>query len=265
MKTVHDNFKSFFALLKKSQNGTYDSKVRMPHYLKKDGHFNLLFAEFNVKTDLFQVPMSSAFRKEFGKVLINVPKNLKDKTIKEVRIIPKNNARFFEVQWIYEIPVQEENLNPNNVLAIDLGVDNLCTCVTNHGDAFIVDGKKIKSFNQWANKKNAYLQSIKDKQKIIRTTKNQQKLWRKRNNQVNDYINKSVRHIVDYCRNNDIGAIVIGYNKDLQKNINLGKVNNQNFVNIPIGDLRKKIMFQCQRYAITFIEQEESYTCATRY
>ena len=67
------------------------------------------------------------------------------------------------------------NLNKKNILAIDIGVNNLCTCTTSSSDSFIIDGKKLKSINQWANKKNSRLQSIKDKQKIKGTTKKQ--IW----------------------------------------------------------------------------------------
>ena len=261
MKVVDRNFKSFFALIKKAKKGDYQYKdIKLPRYLKKDGYFNLIFAEFNISNALFRVPMSPTFRKLYGKVEIKVPSNLKGKIIKEVRILPKQDARFFEIQWIYEVPHFEGSLNKNNVLAIDLGVDNLLTCTTNNGKAFIIDGRKIKSINQWANKENSRLQSIKDKQLIKKTTKAQNRLWRKRNNKINDYINKSVRYTINYCVDNDIGTIVIGYNPKIQNNINIGKSNNQNFVNIPIGIIRKKLSYLCQRYNINLIEQEESYT-----
>lgn len=261
MKVVDRNFKSFFALIKKAKKGEYQNKsINIPHYLPKDGFFNLIFSEFNVSNDKFSVPMSTIFKKLYGKVEINIPSNLKGKTIKEIRILPKDDARFFEIQWIYEISEFKGNLNKNNTLAIDLGVDNLCTCTTNSGKAFIIDGKKLKSINQWANKENSRLQGIKDKQKIKGTTKGQKKLWSKRSNKVNDYLNKSVKVIINYCLKNDIGTIVIGYNTNIQKDINLGKKNNQNFVNIPIGGLKNALIYQSERYDINLIEQEESYT-----
>lgn len=261
IKVVDRNFKSFFALIKKAQKGEYQYKdIKIPKYLPKDSYFNLIFAEFNVSKDTFVVPMSPAFKALYGKVEITIPSNLKDKLIKEVRIIPKSNARFFEIQWIYEIPEYEGNLNKNNVLAIDLGIDNLCTCATNDGRAFIIDGKRLKSINQWTNKENARLQSIKDKQKIEKTTKAQRRLWSKRNNKVNDYILKATRKIINYCIDNNIGSIVVGYNPTIQKNSNLGKTNNQNFVNIPIGNIREKLTYHCQRLNIELIIQEESYT-----
>lgn len=261
MKVVDRNFKSFFALIQMSKKGEYQYKdIKLPKYLPKDGFFNLIFSEFNTSKDKFAVPMSPAFKRLYGKVEINIPSNLKGKAIKEVRILPKDNARFFEIQWIYEIQEFQGELDKNNTLAIDLGVDNLCTCTTNDGKAFIIDGKKLKSINQWSNKENSRLQSIKDKQKIKTTTKTQRKLWSKRNNRVNDYLNKTVKIIINYCLNNNIGTIVVGYNPTIQKGSNLGKANNQNFVNIPIGNIREKLNYQSQRYDINLIEQEESYS-----
>lgn len=261
IKVVDRNFKSFFALIEVAKKGEYQYKdIKLPKYLPKDSFFNLIFGEFNASKNKFAVPMSPAFKRLYGKVEINMPSNLKGKAIKEVRILPKNNARFFEIQWIYEIQEFQGELDKNNTLAIDLGVDNLCTCTTNEGRAFIIDGKKLKSINQWVNKANSRLQSIKDKQKIKRTTKAQRRIWSKRNNKVNDYLNKTVKIIIDYCLNNNIGTIVVGYNPTMQKNSNLGKTNNQNFVNIPIGNIREKLNYQCQRYNINLIEQEESYS-----
>ena len=82
----------------------------------------------------------------------------------------------------------------------------------------------------------------------------------KRNNRVNDYLSKTARMIINYCIENDIGKIVIGYNVTFQRNSNMGKVNNQNFVNIPYGKLRDKLEYQCDMYGIEYILQEESYT-----
>lgn len=261
MKVVDRNFRSFFALINLAHKGQYQYKdIKIPKYLPKNSYFNLIFGEFNCAKEKFTVPMSPAFKRLYGKVEFNIPKNLQNRKIKEVRILPKNNARFFEVQYIYELEESQIKLNEQNVLAIDLGVDNLATCVTNEGKSFIIDGKKLKSINQWANKENSRLQSIKDKQKIKGTTKRQRKLWSKRNNKVNDYLNKTVKTIIDYCISNNIGTMVVGYNPTIQKNVNIGKSNNQNFVNIPIGNIREKLTYQCERNNIRLIEQEESYT-----
>ena len=183
------------------------------------------------------------------------------KKIKEIRIIPKFNARFFEIQYIYETETVQRDLDQNNVLGIDLGIDNLATCVSNLGNSFIIDGKKLKSINQWFNKENSRLQSIKDKQKFGKENTNLQATnWNNRNNRVNDYLNKAVNIVVNYCIDNNIGTLVVGYNPNFQNACNLGHKNNQTFTNIPFGKLINKFQSKCELNQIKIILQEESYT-----
>ena len=261
LKEVDGSFKSFFGLLKLAKNGQYDNKkIKLPKYLAKDGFTTLVIGFVRLKDDMLIVPYSNSFKKTHQEVKIKLPPVLKDKKIKEIRIIPKQHSRYFEIQYIYEVEEVQRELNENNVLGIDLGIDNLCTCVTNNGASFIIDGRKLKSINQYYNKINAKLQSIKDKQKIERTTLRQKRIARKRNNRIEDYLSKAAKIIINYCLNNDIGKMVLGYNEDFQRNSNIGSINNQNFVNIPYGKLRDKLIYLCKLYGIEFKLQEESYT-----
>ena len=260
LKEVDESFKSFFALLKLAKNGQYNGKIKLPNYLDKDGFTTLVIGFVRLKDDMLIVPYSNSFKKTHQEVKVKLPSVLKDKKIKEIRIIPKQHSRYFEIQYTYEVKEIQRELNKENVLGIDLGIDNLCTCVTNTGASFIIDGRKLKSINQYYNKINAKLQSIKDKQKIERTTLRQKRITRKRNNRINDYLSKAARTIVNYCLNNDIGKLVLGYNEDFQRNSNIGSINNQNFVNIPYGKLRDKLIYLCKLYGIEFKLQEESYT-----
>ena len=260
LKEVDGIFKSFFGLLKLAKNGQYNGKIKLPNYLDKDGFTTLVIGFVRLKDDMLIVPYSNSFRKTHKEIAIKLPPVLKGKKIKEIRIIPKQHSRYFEIQYTYEVEEVQRELNKENALGIDLGIDNLCTCVTNTGASFIIDGRKLKSINQYYNKINAKLQSIKDKQKIERTTLRQKRIARKRNNRINDYLSKAARIIINYCLNNDIGKIVLGYNEDFQRNSNIGSINNQNFVNIPYGKLRDKLIYLCKLYGIEFKLQEESYT-----
>ncbi|MEZ7718130.1 transposase [Leptotrichia wadei] len=261
LKEVDGSFKSFFGLLKLAKNGQYNFKdIKLPKYLAKDGFTTLVIGFVRLKDDILIVPYSNSFKKTHQEVKIKLPPVLKDKKIKEIRIIPKQHSRYFEIQYTYEVEEVQRELNKENVLGIDLGVDNLCTCVTNNGVSFIIDGRKLKSINQYYNKINTKLQSIKDKQKIKRTTLRQKRIARKRNNRIEDYLSKAAKIIINYCLNNDIGRIVLGYNEDFQRKSNIGSINNQNFVNIPYGKLRDKLIYLCKLYGIEFKLQEESYT-----
>lgn len=262
LKEVDGSFKSFFGLMKLAKQGKYAFKdCKLPWYLPKDGYTTLVIGFVRLNGNKLVLPFSNSFKRTHKPVEITIPPVLLDKKVKEIRIIPKANARFFEIQYIYEAECVQRNLNKNNALALDLGINNFVTAVSSNGKSFIVDGRRLKSINQWFNKENARLQSIKDKQHLGKKITNRQKtIARNRNNKVNDYLNKAARKVVDYCITNDIGTLVVGYNETFQRGSNIGKQNNQNFVNIPYGLLRSKLEYLCELNDIIFVKQEESYT-----
>lgn len=262
LKEVDSSFKSFFGLLKLAKKGKYAFKdCKLPKYLPKDGYTTLVIGFVRLNGNKLILPFSNSYKKMHKSIEITIPPILLDKKVKEIRIIPKANARFFEIQYIYKAENIQRNLNKNNALALDLGIDNLVTAVSSEGKSFIVDGRRLKSINQWFNKENARLQSIKDKQHFgKKPTKRQKTIARCRNNKVNDYMNKAARKIIDYCITNDIGILIVGYNETFQRNSNIGKQNNQTFLNIPYGKLREKLEYLCELNDIVFVKQEESYT-----
>lgn len=261
LKEVDGCFKSFFGLLKLAKKGKYDYKsIKLPGYLPKDDFTTLIIGFVRLNENELILPFSNTYKKDHGQIKVTIPPILKDKNIKEIRIIPRFKARYFEIQYTYEVEEIQSDLDNNKALAIDLGLDNIATCVTTDGQSFIIDGRKLKSINQWYNKENSRLQSLKDLRGIKFVTKKQYLLTNKRNNRVNDYINKTCRKIINYCIDNNIGNLVIGYNETLQKNINIGRKNNQNFVNIPVGNIKEKSEYLCKLYGIKFTKQEESYT-----
>ena len=174
----------------------------------------------------------------------------------QVRIIPQ--ATCYVVEVIYEKKEQDLNLDKNNVLSIDFGLNNLCTCISNVGTTpFIVNGKIIKSFNQWYNKRKARLMSyIGDKgiSNRLRQLNNYRNFW------IDDHIHKISRIIVNHCIDNNIGSLVIGLNKGWKNRISLGKKTNQKFVEIPFSKLIDKISYKCKLVGISFQVNEESYT-----
>ena len=265
LRVADRSFRSFFSLLKKSKNGGYDGKrIRIPHYRKKGGLFNLILStnSISIKDGKFRIPMSRKFvalHPAIKPIVIPFPERLKDKTIKEVRIIPFDNGKHFKVQYVYEVTDENKKMNKDNALAIDLGVNNLATCVSAVGTPFIMDGRKLKSINHQWNKEKAHLQSIAKKQgKDVTSRLNI--ITEKRNNRVRDIIRKTARYIADYCIEKDIGSVFVGYNSDFKRSTDMGDANNQNFVQIPFGQFRQQLAFLCWKYGIDYIEQEESYT-----
>ena len=236
LKEVDGSFKSFFGLLKLAKKGKYSFKdCRLPNYLPKDGYTTLVIGFVRLNGDKLILPFSQSYKKTHKAVEIKIPPILADKKIKEIRIIPKANARFFEIQYIYEAECIQRNLNTSNALAIDFGINNLATAVSSMGKSFIIDGRKLKSINQWFNKENARLQGIKEKQIFgSKQTKRQKLIACNRNNKVNDYMSKAARKVIDYCIQNDIGTLVVGYNETFQQGADIGKANNSELCQYPI-------------------------------
>ena len=267
MRAADQSFKSFFALKRKSADGEYENwKVRLPGYLEKDALYPVVFShagEADLSKGKFKVPVSRYFREKYQsiKLYIDVPKYIQSKKVHVISVIPINGGSYFEARFVFEDDVfKSAELNRDKALSIDLGVDNFCTCITSDGKSFIIDGKKLKSINQWYNKENARLSREKDFQGIKGWTKKQNLLVRKRNRRIEAIIYKSAKHITSYCVNNRIGNIVVGYNDGFQDKVNMGKVNNQKFKMIPYGKLKTRLKYLCDLVGIKFVLQEESYT-----
>nr|DAK52031.1 MAG TPA: transposase [Caudoviricetes sp.] len=179
-----------------------------------------------------------------------------DNKLCQVRIIPQ--ATCYVVEVIYEKKEQNLNLNKDNVLSIDLGLNNLCSCISNVDiKPFIVNGRIIKSFNQWYNKKKVKLMSlIGDKG----TSRRINRMTCYRNCWIEDKIHKISRYVIGLCESSNIGTIIVGQNKGWKQEINLGKRTNQKFVEVPFTSLIDKISYKAKLLGISVITHEESYT-----
>ena len=265
MKCADYSFRSFFKLLEMIKERKFTTtKISIPHYLEKDGMYPLYIPTLHIKDKCFVISTSPELKHKYGGAIrIRIPDKLLDKHIRQVHIIPKYNGKYFEAHYVYDDDTDYKDgveLDNSKFLGIDLGVNNLATCVTNEGASFIIDGKHIKSINQWYNKELARLSSIKDKQKIKSFTKKQYVVTTKRNNRINDYLYCAAKYIVKYCIQNHIGNLVVGYNEGFQQNVRFRKNDTQNFVMIPMGRFKDRLKLLCERYGINFVLQEESYT-----
>jgi len=262
MKIVERSFRSFFGLLKKKQGGNYNRPVNIPGYLPKDSYFVFIYLILENRCGkgwfTLRVPKELQSKFNFKEFHYPVPPTVTGK-VKEVRILPKNNAKWFEIEFVYEVKEKNHDLNKKNVLSIDIGVDNFATCLSNIGKSFILDGKEMKAINQYYNKQKSKIQSIYDKQSI----KYGSKIFGfgdKRNRQINEYLNQYVNLIVQICIINKIGNVIVGEGWKAQKCANNGKRNNQNFTMLSFGKFAWKLQAKCQLNGIEFKTQNEAYT-----
>lgn len=217
------------------------------------------------KDGCWTIPMNVKFRKRFGSIKIRMPKNLLNRKISNIEIKPKQKGRFFEVHYTYEVYVaqmKKQSTTTINALSCDLGVDRLLSCATNNGDTFLIDGKKLKSINQYFNKSISNLQQKNIENGISKriVTNKLAALWNKREAQMNGYISQAVGLLFKKLKELNIDTVVIGYNAGWKQESDMGKKNNQQFVQIPFQKLISAIENKCLKEGILFKRQEESYT-----
>ena len=259
LRTVAESFKSYYGLIKAYQEGKIDTRPRIPNYRKKGGLATLTYPKqaLKLKGNQIRVPLGKTCKRWFGidSFLISMPSNLDFAQIRELRILPRNKCFYFE--FVYEKETEKAELNKDNVLGIDPGLNNWLTCVSNVETSFIIDGKQIKSMNRWYNKK---VSTIKENKPKGFWNKKLAAITEKRNRQMRDGINKAAILVINHCLENNIGTIVFGWNKGNKNKIELGKKNNSEFVPIPTAKLKDRIAQLAKEYGIEFIETEESYT-----
>ena len=244
LKMVDQNMKSFFNALKAK-----NSKPRLPKYLDKTkGRFVVTYTNQAIsKTELKKGYIV------LSKTNIRIKTKVHD--VQQVRIVPQNNVIVVEV--LYKVDCKINNNNVKKYCGVDFGLNNLMSCGFSDARPMLINGRPLKSINWHYNKKKAELQSLlKNKHTSNRITN----LTIKRNNKVNDYLHKSSRLFINYLVSNDITDVVIGYNKEWKQGINIGRVNNQNFVNIPYYKLLNMLTYKCELLGIMVHITEESYT-----
>ena len=245
LKMVDQNMKSFFKSIK-----VKNSKSRLPKYLDKTkGRFLVTYTNQAIsKTELTKGYIS------LSKTKIRI--KTKVQNVQQVRIVPQNNIIIVEI--LYKVDCKVNKSNVKKYCGVDFGLNNLMSCGFSEVRPMIVNGRPLKSINQHYNKKKAKLQSLLKNNK--HTSNRISNLTIKRNNRINNYLHKASRIFINYLVSNDITDVVIGYNKEWKQGINIGKVNNQNFVNITYYKLLNMITYKCELLGITVHVTEESYT-----
>ena len=251
LRLLDRNFKSFFNLLKKKRSGSYDKPIKIPKYLEKEGRYITIFIKDSISKKYLKKGLI-----KLSTLDILIPTKVKESELVEVRVLPRNNHNVVEI--VYKVEDKEVKVDNNRYASVDLGINNLMTVSSNVTKPFIINGKSLKSINQFWNKEKARLQSLLKGNK--KTSKRIQSITNKRNNKIIDYLHKSSRELVNYLVSNNISTLIVGYNEEWKKDVNLGKRNNQSFVNIPFYTLIKQLKYKCKLEGINFILTEESYT-----
>ncbi|WP_293285836.1 transposase [Microcoleus sp. PH2017_40_RAT_O_B] len=249
------NWKSFFEALKayKKDASKFTGRPKLPKYKDKVKGRNILV--YTIQAISSRQLKNGIIKLSGTEILIKTKVN--PERICQVRLVPKCDAYVIEV--IYDEPESTASSN-NFVASIDLGLDNLVALTSNQPGfiPLLINGRPLKSINQFYNKRSSQLQSqLKGERK---TSPRLQRLTRCRNQKVDNYLHHTSRLIVELLTANQIGTLVIGKNAQWKTEINLGKRTNQNFVSIPHARLIEMLEYKARLVGIKVIVQEESYT-----
>lgn len=272
LRKVHSSFESFFKAIKdyKKNKSNYTGRPKLPKY-KSSKYDELIITNQNFKQN-DKVLNFKGFLKELSFTMYNKGK--------ANQVMFKYNGLDIDVFIIYEDEktiVNKKVVNyiedDSRIVSIDLGLNNLVTITNNIGiRSVIINGKGLKSKNIYYNYQIGKYQSIlatvneKDKKKKSYKSNRLTRLRVKRNNIMNDYIHKTTRYIINYCKENLIDTIVIGNNKFQKQNKRKKQIKGlKNFIQVPIKRIIEQLRYKLEYENIRLIETEESYTSKTSF
>lgn len=262
LRLLDKNWKSFFIGLKEYQKNPqkFLGRPQIPKYLKKNGRY------------LWIIPNNICyFDKENNELKFHMKLLNKIKwkcrcqgRLIQVRFVPRGCVYVMEIVSEVDVPdIVESN---NRIVGIDLGVNNLITASNNIGkQPFIINGRGLKSINQFYNKRRAELQSELKRRNNKDWSEKLDIITQKRFNRIKNYMHNTSSYVIKWCVENQIDTLIVGHNDEWKQEFSLGKKTNQNFVAIPYEMLIKQLSYKCENVGIRFIETEESYTSGTSF
>lgn len=262
LRLLDKNWKSYFRAIKdwEKNPSKYLGMPKIPKYLKKDGRF------------LWMIPNNHCHY-NYVKGTVHIGNRMINDyewkcrclgRLIQVRFIPRGSCYVMEIVYETEIPdVRTEN---SRIAAIDLGVDNLATITNNIGlNPIIINGKGIKSINQYYNKRFAKEKSLLKIRHGKDWSRKLDVITFKRYQRIKNYIHNASHYIVKWCLDNNIDTLVVGKNKEWKQGSTMGKSSNQKFVSIPYQILLGQLKYKCENVGINYIENEESYSSGTSF
>jgi len=261
LQVLDRNWKSFFISIKdwNIHKNKYLGMPKLPKYLKQNGRYpwfiknNCCYIDGNILH--FRVRRLHGYDWKThaqGRLIC-------------VRFIPRGSVYVMEVVTEIEIP-DEVSTESKNIASIDLGVNNFVTLTNNIGkQPIIINGKIVKSINQYYNKQKSQIQSDVMKRNKKYWSNKLDTLTFKRNMRVRNFVHHSSKYIVKWCIENNIDTLICGLNKTWKQECSMNNTSTQNFVYLPYNMLIQQLEYKCREKGIRFITTEESYTSGTSF
>ena len=251
-KQVGEQFISFF-------NNKSNKKKKIPKYKDKNGYNLVVFPKLAISKQIEFDEDKQTYTYTLCKRSYNLKIKSTKSNIKMVKFVYDEANDLIKCFKIYEVKQSKLKKDNSRYFSIDPGLNNIVSIYNNIGiRPLLYNGRPIKSINQYYNKTNAKLRS--ELPTNVKTSKRLKQLSFKRNNKIVYEMHKISTHIINEAIKNNISKIIIGNNVGWKNEINIGRRNNQNFVNIPHTKLFNQLLYKGLLNGIEVVFTEESYT-----
>ena len=266
---VVGSYKSYISLcnMYEKDKNSLKGKPRFPRFKKEKIVQEIIFTKYAVRIEgtKIKLSLSKSMQEKYEVKSLNflIPRKLRKlvdfSKVKMIKI--KQEGKIIEMNVIYEkeekIAIEENT----NIMAIDLGLNNIVTCTNkDNANSLLISGKEAKCKNKYINEKIKKLQQIQMKMektsKNYKSTKQIKRLYEYRKNYMNTYMHKVSKMVIEYAKENKCGVIVIGDLKDIKQGMDY----NKNFVQVPISKLVKNIEYKAKLEGIKVEKISEKYT-----
>ena len=240
-------------------NNKSNKKKRIPKYKDKNGYNVVTFPKLAISKQIDFDEDKQIYTYTLCKKSYNLKIQSTKLNVKMVQFVYDEANNLIKCFKIYEVEQPELKRDNSRYFSIDPGLNNIVSIYNNIGiRPLLYNGRPIKSINQYYNKTTAKLRS--ELPTNVKTSKRLKQLSLKRNNKIEYEMHKISTHIINGAVKNNISKIIIGNNVGWKNEINIGRRNNQNFVNIPHTKLFNQLSYKGLLNGIEVIFTEESYT-----
>ena len=266
---VIGSYKSYVSLcnMYEKDKNSLKGKPRFPKFKKEKTNQEIIFTKYAIRIEgnKIKLSLSKNMQEKYKVKSLNflIPRKLRklvdfSKT-KMIKI--KQEGDSIEMNVIYEKEEKAQVIANTNIMAIDLGLNNIVACTNkDNANSLLVSGKEAKCKNKYINEKIRKLQQIQMKMektsKNFKNTNQINRLYEYRKNYMNTYMHKVSKMVIEYAKENKCGIIVIGELKDIKQGMDY----NKNFVQIPINKLVQKIEYKAKLEGIKVEKISEKYT-----
>jgi len=263
---VINAYKSWFALRRNGHKDANPPKFRpktnlspvtfmqgAPSLFSKNGHTYLR--------------LSLGSKREYGikEITIRITHRnpLPEGVLKNVKITYDTVTGNYYAHLVFDVPATSEQLQlfPTNVVAVDLGLNNIITATFSDGTSFIISGRELKAIRR-------YWQKVRAKIKPPSVTKRKPsrrylQISRKEARQIRHRLHIISKEFVKMCEEKGVTHIVFGDLNGIRDNIDYSQRLNQQLHNWNFAQLVDFITYKAERAGIAVERINEAYTSQT--